>query len=89
MSGDDTIRDEEATLLPDREAMSIVSPGDPTEMLGGYTEVGATGEAAAQDASGQATSAPAADASSSGGESVTSEDRSEQISASDSATAVS
>ena len=80
-------------LLPDREAMSLLAT-DPTAYAGGFEDLPSTttgadsGAGMAGAASGAAADAPHvidADASDSATESVTSEDRSEQISQSDTA----
>jgi hypothetical protein len=82
-----------ADLLPDREAMSLLAT-NPTAYAGGLEDLTSTtpgadtGAGAAGTASGTAADAPHvidADASGSGTESVTSEDRSEQITQSDTA----
>jgi hypothetical protein len=82
-----------ADLLPDREAMSLLAT-NPTAYAGSFdnltstTPSADTGVGAAGDASGTAADAPHvidADTSGSGTESVTSEDRSEVITQSDTA----
>jgi hypothetical protein len=81
-------------LLPDREAMSLLAT-DPTAYTGGFEDLPSTtpsaesGAGAAGAASGTAAAAPHmidTDTSDSTTESVTSADRSEQISQSDTAT---
>jgi hypothetical protein len=82
-----------ADLLPDREAMSLLAT-NPTAYAGQFEDLTSTtpsadsGAGAAGAASGTAADAPHvidADTSGSGTESVTSEDRSEQITQSDTA----
>jgi hypothetical protein len=90
----DELERERADVLPDREAMSLISTDPTQDALGAYggQDYGASEQAsgagsAATDAAGEAESAASSDAqgSSTGGETVTSEDRSETISASDTA----
>jgi hypothetical protein len=94
----DELEAERGDMLPDREAMSLIS-ADPTQTdaalpIDGSENYGAVGQAqgagaVAGDAAADAREAGATDAagSSTGSESVTSEDRSDHIQASDTATA--
>jgi hypothetical protein len=91
----DELERERADVLPDREAMSLISTDPTQDALGAYggQDYGASEQAsgagsAASDAAAEAESAGGgtdAAGSSSGGESTTSEDRSETITASDTA----
>ncbi len=82
----DELERERADVLPDREAMSLITTDLTQDALSAY---GGQDYGATEQAGGAGSAATDAAGSSSGTERTTSEDRSETISASDSATATS